>query len=313
MLTETVVIIFVLGLWVYSILKFLRYWWIWLIPAPGEPYLALPQANSDSVVNRQYGVGDDIKLRQPWRFPSLVSLPLYPQKSPAIYLSVPEQKTSRSPSLPTIQRKSSQIPSFSCRSDSEPNISVYGVQDSLVMFRSDSEPNISVYGVQDYLVMFRSDSEPNISVYGGMIGGRKPSIVLTHASVERDDDRLPSNLSLGSMEIRVVCDDYKPSSRKYLDTNPSPSSFKGQRSITPVIMFPEHQIDRCGSGMISVYGSRRNSIISSRRSSIAASRRASSTSLYVNPTHLTRSRMSVPHLNSRVIFIFGISEYNLLL
>ena len=141
-------------------------------------------------------------MYQPWKFPSLVSLPLHPQRGPQNLLRIPG--TCRSPSMPLIRRRSS-----------------YRSKSRILSNRSDSEPTIGL----------NQTAEPI----------EQPSIVLTKASVERQMEdygsslsiRLPSQLTLGSSNQLITP---APSTPLSLFNE---FQFPPNRSVTP-ILFPEH-------------------------------------------------------------------------
>ena len=97
----------------------------------------------------------------------------------------------------------------------------------------------------------RSDSEPTMCLSLTPVSTKRPSIVLTRASVEREGEggeegplyqsigsRLPSHLSLGSSSFAPTPAPTSPLSL-FLDKDwPSPGA---ARSVTPVL-FPEHQL-----------------------------------------------------------------------
>ena len=152
---------------------------------------------------------EDLKLYQPWKFPSLVSLPMYPQRGPNNLLRVPltRENASRSPSLPLINKN--------------PRTS-----------RSKSN-----------FLSTRSDSEPTMCLSLTPQSARRPSIVLTRASVEQEErwngsigSRLPSHLSLGSTNLTPTPAPTTPLSMFFNE-----KSFPPNRSVTP-LLFPEHQL-----------------------------------------------------------------------
>ena len=150
---------------------------------------------------------EDLKLYQPWKFPSLVSLPLHPQRGPNNLLRIPEARanTCRSPSMPVIK-----------------NRGTHRSKSNFLSNRSDSEPTMC------------------LSLTPGSV--RRPSIVLTKASVEQEEtwngsigSRLPSHLSLGSTDLNPTPAPTTPMSL-------FAGKFPLNRSVTP-ILFPEHQIN----------------------------------------------------------------------
>ena len=92
----------------------------------------------------------------------------------------------------------------------------------------------------------RSDSEPTMCL--SLTPARRPSITVTKASVEREEQwgagslcsRLPSNLSLGGSSSFVPT----PAPTTPHSLWPTPSHGPN-RSVTPVL-FPEHQLRHCG-------------------------------------------------------------------
>ena len=146
-----------------------------------------------------------MKLYQPWKFPSLVSLPLGPQRGQYNnLLRVPQNRANatRSPSLPLNLRRSRNSSNF---------------------------------------FSTRSDSEPTMCLSITPQCARRPSIVLTRASVEREQkfhgsigSRLPSNLSLGSNDLTPA--PTTPFSMFFNET-----SLPQNRSVTP-LLFPEHKL-----------------------------------------------------------------------
>ena len=96
----------------------------------------------------------------------------------------------------------------------------------------------------------RSDSEPTLCLSLTPVSNKRPSIVLTRASVEREGgesphyqssigSRLPSHLSLGSSNLAPTPAPTSPLSLFMNDKDwPGPA---GARSVTPVL-FPEHQL-----------------------------------------------------------------------
>ena len=152
---------------------------------------------------------EDLKLYQPWKFPSLVSLPMYPQRGPNNLLRVPltRENATRSPSLPVINK-------------------------NLRPSRSKSN-----------FLSTRSDSEPTMCLSLTPQSARRPSIVLTRASVEQEErwngsigSRLPSHLSLGSTNLNPTPAPTTPLSMFFNE-----KSFPPNRSVTP-LLFPEHQL-----------------------------------------------------------------------
>ena len=152
---------------------------------------------------------EDLNLYQPWKFPSLVSLSLHPQRGKCNLLRVPQTRASasRSPSLPLIKNR--------------------------ITSRNKSN-----------FLSTRSDSEPTICLSLTPQSTRRPSIVLTKASVEQEGrwygsigSRLPSHLSLGSSYLNPTPAPTTPMSLCFND-----KSFPPNRSVTP-LLFPEHQLN----------------------------------------------------------------------
>ena len=150
---------------------------------------------------------EDLKLYQPWKFPSLVSLPLHPQRGPNNLLRIPEPRanTCRSPSMPVIK-----------------NRGTYRSKSNFLSTRSDSEPTMCLRLTPESI--------------------RRPSIVLTRASVEQEEtwngsigSRLPSHLSLGSTN-------FNPTPAPTTPMSLFAGKFPLNRSVTP-ILFPEHQLN----------------------------------------------------------------------
>ena len=134
---------------------------------------------------------------------------------------------------------------------------------------------------------------------------RRPSIVLTRASVEQDGkwngsigSRLPSNLSLGSAELT-------PAPTTPLSMFFNEKSLPGNRSITP-LLFPEHQLPvpqstsmkRSTSEYLSLSPSRCNTPDPSQTKSLSKSqlnlKRNPNYSLFSSPSNWTDQVQYIP-------------------
>ena len=104
--------------------------------------------------------------------------------------------------------------------------------------------NRGTYRSKSNFLSTRSDSEPTMCLSLTPQSVRRPSIVLTRASVEQEarwngsiGSRLPSHLSLGSTDLSPTPAPTTPMSLF------NDRSFPPNRSVTP-ILFPEHQLNQ---------------------------------------------------------------------
>ena len=155
----------------------------WLIPAPCEPYLPLsmsPQHSHTSLNMDQVGFKDCRTMNcyyqflqeadgtnhlRPWRFPSLVSLPLYPQTNTKNILHVPSVRNLRSPSLPSMRIRNS---SFRIKSNSKSMIGKPSIFLTKASIENGSSSNFSQSLVSfgsassRYINQDQTSSSPNI-------------------------------------------------------------------------------------------------------------------------------------------------------